>query len=70
MVGGVANAPPTAVPANCSCMAAICGLGHRRAERPETPLFNLREAMMARGTLRSKIASNLIRFTSTDLSCR
>ena len=31
MVGGAANAPPTAVPANCSCMAAICGLGHHPA---------------------------------------
>ena len=31
MVGRVANAPPTELPVNCSCMAAICGLGHPRA---------------------------------------
>jgi hypothetical protein len=49
-------------------MAAICGLGHHRAERPEPPPFNLRGAMTARSNLRSKIASNLIRFTSSDLS--
>jgi hypothetical protein len=35
-------------------MAAICGLGHHRAERPEPPPFNLRDAMTARSTLRSK----------------
>ena len=35
MVGKAANAPLTAFPVNGSCMAAICGLGHHRAERPE-----------------------------------
>ena len=35
MVGKAANAPPTAFPVNGSCMAAICGLGHHRAERQE-----------------------------------
>jgi hypothetical protein len=54
MVGKVANAPPTAVPVDCSCMAAICGLGHHRAARPEPPPINLRDAMTARSTLRSK----------------
>jgi hypothetical protein len=54
MVGKAANAPPTAFPVNCSCMAAICGLGHHRAERPEKPPFNLQDAMTARSTLRSK----------------
>ena len=68
MVGMVANAPPTALPVNGSCMAAICGLGHHRAERPEPPPFNLRDAMTARSTLRSKIEFNLIRFTSSNLS--
>jgi hypothetical protein len=37
-------------------------------ERPETPPFNLPDALPARSTLWSKIASNLIRFTSTGLS--
>jgi hypothetical protein len=68
MVGKAANAPPTGFLVHCSCMAAICGLGHHRAERPEAPPFNLRDAVSARSTLRSKIASNLIRFTSSDLS--
>jgi hypothetical protein len=35
-------------------MAAICGLGHHCAERPEPPPFNLQDAMTARSTLRSK----------------
>jgi hypothetical protein len=54
MVGKDANAPPTAFPVNGSCMAAICGLGHHRAERQEPPPLNLRDAMTARSTLRSK----------------
>ena len=54
MVGKAANAPLTAFPVNGSCMAAICGLGHHRAERQEPPPLNLRDAMIARSTLRSK----------------
>ena len=54
MVGKAANAPLTAFPVNGSCMAAICGLGHHRAERQEPPPLNLRDAMTARSTLRSK----------------
>jgi len=68
MVGRVANAPPTALPVNGSCMAAICGLGHHRAERQEPPPLNLRDAMTRGALCGRKIASNLIRFTSSNLS--
>jgi hypothetical protein len=68
MVGEGCKRAPNRVPGELFLHGCHLWLGHHRAERRETPPFNPRDAMTARSTLRSKIASNLIRFTSSDLS--
>jgi hypothetical protein len=64
MVGRVANAPPTALPVDCSCMAAICVLGitargavRATAVQPPGCNDNVEHSAV------EKIASNLIRFS-------
>ena len=68
MVGGLQTRPQLRCPWIVPAWLPFVRSAFTARERPETPPLNLPDAMTARSTLWSKIASNLIRFTSSNLS--